>query len=96
MTGPRLLTFAEAVGEIAAATGRPIRFRSVPVDRYVATLTAQGVPPEVVSLLTYLFTKVLDGRNAHPGDGVRRALGRDPVDFREFASRAAASGVWAG
>jgi len=96
VTGPRLLTFAEAVGEIAAATGRPIRFRSVPVDRYVATLTAQGVPPEVVSLLTYLFTKVLDGRNAHPGDGVRRALGRDPVDFREFASRAAASGVWAG
>src|SRR5215207_6874457 len=30
LTGPRLLTFAEAVGEIAAATGRDVRF--VPVS----------------------------------------------------------------
>src|SRR5262245_58280590 len=31
LTGPRLLTFAEAVAEIAAATGRPIRFEAVSV-----------------------------------------------------------------
>jgi hypothetical protein len=43
---------------------------------------------------TYLFSEVLDGRNAHVTDGVRRALGRDPRDFTEFARRAVASGVW--
>ena len=42
----------------------------------------------------YLFTTVLDGRNAHVGDGVRRALGREPEDFAEYARRNAAEGVW--
>ena len=36
------------------------------------------------------------GRNAYPGDGVQRALGRPPRDFSEFARAAAASGVWDG
>ena len=36
LTGPRLLTFAEAVGEIARASGREIRYVTVPVERYVA------------------------------------------------------------
>jgi hypothetical protein len=45
-------------------------------------------------MLQYLFTEVLDGRNAHVTDGVRRALGRDPRDFSEFARDAAATGVW--
>ncbi|WP_433257603.1 hypothetical protein ACQPYK_21000 [Streptosporangium sp. CA-135522] len=37
---------------------------------------------------------MLDGRNAHLGDGVRRALGRLPRDFADFARRTAAAGVW--
>jgi nucleoside-diphosphate-sugar epimerase len=44
--------------------------------------------------LSYLFREVLDGRNARVGDGVRRALGREPRDFTGYARRAAASGVW--
>jgi hypothetical protein len=38
-------------------------------------------------MLKYLFTEILDGRNAHVTDGVRRALGREPRDFSEFARR---------
>jgi hypothetical protein len=45
-------------------------------------------------MLKYLFTEVLDGRNAHLADGVQRALGREPRDFREYARDAAATGVW--
>jgi hypothetical protein len=45
-------------------------------------------------MLKYLFTEVLDGRNAHVTDGVWRALGREPRDFSEFARDAAATGVW--
>jgi len=47
-------------------------------------------------LIKYLFTEVLDGRNAHLTDGVQRALGRAPRDFTEYARRAAASGAWKG
>jgi uncharacterized protein YbjT (DUF2867 family) len=94
LTGPRLLTFAEAVGEIGMATGRPIRYQPVPVDEYAAVAAGQGAPAEAVELLSYLFSEVLDGRNAWIGDGVRRALGREPRDFTGYARRAAASGVW--
>ncbi|MGB5397298.1 MAG: NmrA family transcriptional regulator, partial [Gammaproteobacteria bacterium] len=37
---------------------------------------------------------VLDGRNQYLGDGVQRALGREPNDFAEFAQRIAARGIW--
>ena len=94
LTGPRLLTFADAVGEIAAATGRDIRLEPVSADAFAAGLAGHGVPADVVSLLRYLFTVVLDGRNASLADGVERALRRPARDFRDFARRAAAEGAW--
>jgi len=94
LTGPRLLTFAEAVGEIAKATGREVRYLPVSLDEYAAAAAGQGVPAEVVELLTYLFSEVLDGRNSRVADGVRRALGREPRDFAAYARDARASGVW--
>ena len=94
LTGSQLLSFAEATGEIAKATGRQIRYRSVPIDEYAAAAAGQGVPAEAVEALSYLFSEVLDGRNARIADGVRRALGREPRDFTGYARRTAASGVW--
>ena len=57
-------------------------------------LAEADVPPEVVSALIYVFGEVLDGRNAHLTDGVRRALGREPKDFSDYARDVAATGVW--
>ena len=57
-------------------------------------MAAQAVPGEVIDALTYLFSEVVDGRNAHLTDGVQRALGRHPKDFSDFARDAAAAGVW--
>src|SRR5919112_2204665 len=94
LTSPRLLTFEEAVGEIAKATEREIRFVPVSLEEYESMLAEADVPPEVVSALTYLFGEVLDGRNAHLTDGVQRALGREPKDFSDYAREAAATGVW--
>jgi hypothetical protein len=45
-------------------------------------------------VLRYLFTEVLDGRNARVADSVQRALGRPPRDFRDFAVAAATAGAW--
>jgi uncharacterized protein YbjT (DUF2867 family) len=96
VTGPRLLTWADAVAEIARATGRPIRYLPVSLEEYAALLIEQQVPAEVVKMLTGVFTEVLDGRNAHLSDGVQRALGRPPRDFADYARDAAATGVWTG
>jgi uncharacterized protein YbjT (DUF2867 family) len=94
VTGPRLLTFAEAVGEIALATGREIRYLEITHEEFVSGLADAGVPAEFVTLLAYLFKEVLDGRNANLADGVQRALGRKPRDFTEYVRAAAATGVW--
>lgn len=94
LTGPRTLTFAEAVQEIALATGREIRYTEVSAEQYAALLAEQGVPADVVWLLDYLFTTVLDGRNAYLTDGVQRALGREPRDFTDYARAGAAAGAW--
>jgi uncharacterized protein YbjT (DUF2867 family) len=94
LTGPRLLTFANAVNEIGQAAGRKIRYVPVSIEGYAATAAEQGVPGDVIELLTYLFSEVLDGRNAHLADGVQRALGREPRDFGDYAREAAATGVW--
>ena len=96
LTGPRLLTFAEAVGEIATATGREIAFVPITRDEYAAGMAEAGMPDDVVWLTNYLFEEVLDGRNESLADGVQRALGREPRDFADYARRAAAGGAWGG
>ncbi|MEM5369765.1 NAD(P)H-binding protein [Paraburkholderia azotifigens] len=94
LTGPRLLSFADAVAEIAQASGRPVRFTRVAMPEYVAALEAAQLPPDAIDLIRYLFTEVLDGRNASVQDGVLRALGRPPRDFGDYARATAATGVW--
>jgi uncharacterized protein YbjT (DUF2867 family) len=96
LTSPRLLTFEEAVGEIARAANRKIRYVPVSMPEFESLLAEQEVPAEYVWLLTYLFTEVLDGRNAHLTDGVQRALGREPRDFADYVRDAAATGIWDG
>ena len=94
VTGPRLLTFAEAVDEIARATGRDLRYTRIGVDELAAGLAEAQVPDDYIGLLRYMFGEVLDGRNANVTDGVQRALGREPRDFADFVRDAAATGVW--
>ena len=94
VTGPRLLTLAEAASEISSAAGRDIRFTEISHADFAAGLEKAGLPYEYVWLLDYLFSTVLDGRNASLADGVQRALGREPRDFTHYASEIAATGLW--
>jgi hypothetical protein len=57
-------------------------------------MAAEGVPAEVAELVGYLFTEVLDGRNASLTGTVERVLGRPAGDFAEYARATAATGVW--
>ena len=82
------------IAEIARASGRDLRFVQVSPEAYVAALEAEGVPADIIWLVNYLFTTVLDGHNASLTDGVQRALGRPPKDFADYARETAATGVW--
>lgn len=90
LSGPRLLSFADAAADLSAAIGREVRHVPVTTDEFRTELKRQGLPEDFADL----FQLILDGRNAHLTDGVRRALGRAPKDFAQYARDAAATGVW--
>ncbi|MGI5392072.1 NmrA family transcriptional regulator [Streptomyces sp. CA-251251] len=94
VTGPRLLTFAEAVAEIAKGTGRALTYRAVAAREYGGNLVGFGVPEQEAAFLVELFGTLLDGRNARLSDGVRQVLGRAPRDFGDFVREGVAAGTW--
>jgi uncharacterized protein YbjT (DUF2867 family) len=94
LTGPRALTFADAIKAIARITGRDIRYETITREAYRIALVKAQIPENVIELIIYLFDTVLDGRNEAVADGVQRALGRNPRDFNEYVQRTAATGVW--
>jgi uncharacterized protein YbjT (DUF2867 family) len=94
LTGPRSLTFHEVAAEIGEAAGRQVRYAPISLDQHATEAAEHGVPADVIEMLTYLFSEVVDGRNADTTDGVRRALGREARNFRDYARNVAATGLW--
>ncbi|RUU33025.1 NmrA family transcriptional regulator [Mesorhizobium sp. M6A.T.Ce.TU.002.03.1.1] len=94
LTGPRLLSFADAVAEIGKASGRDIRFVRISHAEFTAAVAGYELPAEFAWLLNELFIEVLDGRNEALTDGVQRVLGRAPKDFSAYVTETAATGIW--
>lgn len=94
VTGSKMLSFREAIAEIAKAANRKIEFIQVPMDEYVQILQNAQVPQDYIELLSYLFSEVLDGRNAYLTDGVDRALARSPRSFSDYVAKTASTGIW--
>ncbi|WP_371527784.1 NAD(P)H-binding protein [Streptomyces sp. NBC_01283] len=94
LSGPRALSFADAVAELAEASGRPMRFEHITPDEYVAELTAADVPADIARALADVLDWLKTGYNAAPVTGVRDVLGREPRDFSVYAKAAAASAAW--
>ncbi|QDY76947.1 SDR family oxidoreductase [Streptomyces qinzhouensis] len=94
LSGPRLLTFAEAAAVISVVSGRPLRYVPLTPEEYTAGLVSAGVPAEEAVWFADSLSPVRRGIEAHLSDGVREALGREPRDFTAFAADAAEAGAW--
>ncbi|MEN2977704.1 NAD(P)H-binding protein (plasmid) [Tistrella bauzanensis] len=94
LTGPRLLSFADATAEIARATRRPIVYTTIPLADFLAGLAEAGVPAPLQDLMAELFSTLFDGRNARVTDTVLQVTGRPPRDFADFAREAAGAGAF--
>lgn len=87
LSGPRSLSFGDAVAELAEASGRPLRFVPISLDAHRAEFTAAGYPDHMVDDLHDLYEHISEERGAEPVDGVREVLGRAPRDFSDYVSR---------
>ncbi len=94
VTGPRLMSFTDVAAELSRATARKITYLQIPHGAFVDGVRESEAPKDVVWIMDYLFSTVLDGRNAHLTDGIQRALGRPPKDFADYAREVESTGVW--
>ncbi|MGR6921161.1 NAD(P)H-binding protein [[Actinomadura] parvosata] len=94
LTGPRLMSFADAVREIAQATGCDIRYVPLTDEEYAEEQRAHGVPEEWVQLSIGLYAYVRSGALSSLTDDVQKVLGRPARDFADYARSTAAQGSW--
>jgi len=93
LTGPRLLHFSDVAAELSAAVGRPVEYVPITLGQFHAAMSNIG-GEFIADVFTHVCKEALDGRNEWLGDGVQRALGREPRDFAEVCRSAAAGGTW--
>lgn len=97
LSGPDLLTFADAVRAIGDAARIDVRFEQVTDAEFRTHMTIDhGVDDDFAAELSTLFGWIRQGRNAHVSGGVQEVLGRPPRTFSDFATESAAQGVWRG
>jgi len=95
LTGPRQLTFKEAVAEISKATGRQLSYSPISLQAYIEGLRQAQVPDEYVWLINLLFTEVLGNEdNNRISHDIQHVLGRPAKDFSVYAQETAATGIW--
>ncbi len=88
LTGPRTLTFTEALTLIATATNRPITFRGTP-DDYRAHQAARNAPPHQTEQEIAAYSRL---KTTTPTTDVATVTGQQPVDFARYATRVWAAG----
>jgi uncharacterized protein YbjT (DUF2867 family) len=95
VTGPRKLTFEQAVQTIAQATNREIKYEAVSLDDFTDSLKQMGLPNDVIWLFGYLFEEVVGNpNNQEVFEDVEKVLGRKAIDFAEYVEKATKTGVW--
>ncbi|GAA1724819.1 NAD(P)H-binding protein [Isoptericola hypogeus] len=93
VTGPRALTYAQVAEILTAELGRPIRYPRPGIPRYARHARRElGMPWGMVAVTTAIYTTARLGLAAGLTGDVRTVLGRDPIDFAEFAHRE--RGAW--
>ena len=95
VTGPRKMTFREAVETIAAETGKEIHYQPISIEEFKDGMKAAGLPDSYVWLFGYLFEEVLGNpENQEVSYDVQKVLGREAMDFRDYVAKTLTTGVW--
>lgn len=94
LTGPRGLTFAEAVDLVGRASGLAPTYRRTTPEEYTAALLEQGLDEDAARSVTAMYDLLDRGAISGVDDGVAAVLGREPRPFEEYVLRGAAAGRW--
>jgi uncharacterized protein YbjT (DUF2867 family) len=91
VTGPKLISCADAAAIIARVAGRPVIARPMSPPQFLAMLESVGVPHDYAAMLVRDQEAIREGAAAVVTDTVGRIGGRDPIDFQRYAANAASA-----
>ena len=94
LTGPELLSFGQVIDKLSLGLKREITLEQVPMDDYVGMLRQYQVPGDFIGLVTYLFTEVLDGRNASIKTDIEEVLKRKPYTLDQYITKTLHTKHW--
>ena len=95
VTGPRKMTYKEAVEIMAAGIGKEIVYQPISIEQFKDGMKAAGLPDTYIWLFSYLFEEVLGNPdNQVVSDDVKKVLGREATDFRDYVAKTIQTGVW--
>jgi uncharacterized protein YbjT (DUF2867 family) len=84
LTGPAALTMAEVAEQLAAATGRPIRYHPETIDEAYASRARFDAPQWAVTGWVTSYAAVATGELDLVSGGVAEIAGHPPVSFAGF------------
>ena len=95
ITGPKALSFGEAIKTISEELGRNIVFQPVSQAIYNEHMKSAGVPDDYIWLFDYLFREVLaNPANQAISSDFENLIGRPSTSFRTYVRNTKTSGVW--
>ncbi|GHC45259.1 NAD(P)H-binding protein [Streptomyces cinnamoneus] len=94
LSGPRALTFAEALTLIGDATGRTLVHQYRDAAAYAVDLMRAGYPAGDAEAVASFMDGIGKGHDDYLSTGVQDCLGRPPRPFEDYVRETAATGVW--
>ncbi|MES2560396.1 MAG: NmrA family NAD(P)-binding protein [Bacteroidota bacterium] len=94
MTGPELLSFEEVISKLSLALQSQIHLKQVPIKEYRTILKEHQLPQDLIGLISYLLTEVMDGRNESMKHDIELVLNRKPGSFDNYIQKTIQAGFW--
>lgn len=85
LTGPEALDYAEAAAILSAEIGKPIQYKAMTDEAFIAMLTNVGMPKDYASHLADLFAMVPKGWTAPVTDAVETLTGHPARSLATYA-----------
>ncbi|MFC5724525.1 NAD(P)H-binding protein [Streptomyces gamaensis] len=94
LSGPRSLTFTEALTIIGTATGRTLHHQYQHPDDYTRDQIAHGHPADEAAAIAAFLDQIRQGKDDYVSTGVEDVLGRAARTFEDYVKTTAATGIW--
>lgn len=84
ITGPEVLSFADAAERFTRVLGRKVEYVHVPMPAYRQTLARFLTNEWHLNAVCELFQEIADGQDLHVADSVQKLTGRPPRSLEQF------------